>query len=89
MSEGIPLNNIVVYNPKVHHEPYAKMADRLTHGYIGTIVPLRDQSPTWILSITMTISHTIGITINMMIVLMYLNLHRGGDNVIEWLNTIQ
>jgi hypothetical protein len=43
--EGIPLNNIVVDNPKVHYEPDAKMADGLTHSHIGTIVPPRDQSP--------------------------------------------
>jgi hypothetical protein len=46
MSEGTPLNNIVIDNPKVHYEPDAKIADGLTHSHIGTIVPPMDQSPT-------------------------------------------
>jgi hypothetical protein len=64
-----PLNNTVIDNLKLYYKPDAKMADGLTHSYIGTIVPLMDQSP---------ILNQMDMTVNMMKVLMYLNLHRGG-----------
>jgi hypothetical protein len=56
MPEGIPINNIVVYNPKVYYKPDGKMADGLSHDHIGTIVPPRDQSPT-LNQIDMTINN--------------------------------
>jgi hypothetical protein len=68
MPEGIPPNNIVVDNPKVHNEPDAKMADGLTYSHIGTMVSITH------MDMTINNSHTIAITINT--IMLYLNLDR-------------